>query len=86
MKNGAKALGEEINWKFLVNKFTEKYISEIARDKLAMEFQELKQGPMTIAQYDAKFTQLSRYAGGEMKLRELSGLLEVSGQELGANW
>lgn len=51
-----------------------------------MEFQELKQGPMTIAQYDAKFTQLSRYAGGEMKLRELSGLLEVSGQELGANW
>ena len=28
-----------------------------------MEFQELKQDQMTVSQYEAKFTQLSRYAG-----------------------
>lgn len=40
-----------------------KYIPEVARDKLALEFQELKQGFMTVNQYGVKFTQLSRYIG-----------------------
>ena len=32
--------------------------------RLASEFLELKQCQMTVSQYDAKFTQLSRYAEG----------------------
>ena len=33
---------KEITWKLLGDKFTEKYILRTARDKLALEFQELK--------------------------------------------
>jgi len=36
----------------------------MARDKLALKFQKLEQGLMTATQYGARFTQLSRYAGG----------------------
>ena len=41
VSKNAEATREEITWKFLVDKFTEKYILRIARDKLAMEFQKL---------------------------------------------
>ena len=64
VKGGVKSAGEELTWKFLVKKFNEKYILEVARDKLALEFQELKQGHMSVSQYDTYFTQLSRYAVG----------------------
>ena len=52
VKAGAKSLGEEISWKFLVKKFNEKYIPGVVRDKLAMEFQELKHDQMTVSQYE----------------------------------
>jgi len=42
VKGEAKSLGKEIYWNFLVKKFNEKYISGIAKDKLALEFEELK--------------------------------------------
>lgn len=42
VKDGAKFSGEEINWDFLVKKFNEKYIPEVARDQLVLKFQELK--------------------------------------------
>ena len=56
-KRRAEIFGKEITWIFLVEKFSQKYILKIERDKLALAFQELKQGSMTIAQYDARFTQ-----------------------------
>ena len=34
----------------------------MVKDRLAMEFQDLKQDQLTVSQYEAKFTQLSRYA------------------------
>ena len=61
--DGAKFSEEEINWDFLVKNFNEKYIPEVVRDQLAPEFQELKQGQMSVT-HDNKFTQLSRYAWG----------------------
>jgi len=64
VKGGAKSSREEISWKFLIKKFNEKYIPRVAKDKLAIEFQELKKGRMSVSQYDIKFTQLSRYAVG----------------------
>jgi len=42
IKGEAKSLREEISWNFLVKKFNKKYILGIAKDKLALEFQELK--------------------------------------------
>jgi len=62
VKGGAKNLGREISWNFLVAKFNEKYIPGVVKDRLAMEFQELKQEQWTVSHYEAKFTQLSRYA------------------------
>jgi len=50
-----------------VNKFTKKYIPETARDKMASEFLELRQGLMNVSQYDQKFAQLSRYADALVK-------------------
>jgi len=64
VKGGANSLREKVSWNFLVKKFNEKYIPGVAKDKLALEFQELKQGQMSVNQYDVKFTQLSRYAAG----------------------
>ena len=45
-----------------MNKFTEKYIPETARDKMASDFLELRQGQMNVSQYDQRFIQLFRYA------------------------
>ena len=45
-----------------MNKFTEKYIPETARDKMASEFLKLRQSQMNVSQYDQRFTQLSMYA------------------------
>ena len=56
VKGGAKSLGEEIFWNFLVKKFNEKYILEVAKDKLTLELQELKKGRMSVNQYDVRFT------------------------------
>jgi len=42
VEDGAKSLEEEISWNFLVKKFNEKYITGVAKDKLPLEFQELK--------------------------------------------
>jgi len=52
---------------FLVNKFTEKYILEGARDRMASEFLELRQNQINVSQYNQRFTKLSRYAGGLVK-------------------
>ena len=45
-RDGAEIFGEENTWRFLVERFNEKYILETARDKLTLKFQELKQGSM----------------------------------------
>ena len=48
-KNGAKHLKEEITWDFLVKKLNEKYILSVVKDKLAMEFQKLRQEQLTVS-------------------------------------
>ena len=49
VKHSMKNARESITWEFLVNKFTEKYIPETARDKMASEFLELRQGSMNVS-------------------------------------
>ena len=38
VKGGSKSAGEELTWNFLVKKFNEKYMSGVAKDKLALSF------------------------------------------------
>nr|XP_023905116.1 uncharacterized protein LOC112016887 [Quercus suber] len=52
----------QISWVEFVKKFYEQYFTERFRDKQAENFDELVQGSMGIAQYEAKFTELSRFA------------------------
>ncbi|XP_028092598.1 uncharacterized protein LOC114292774 [Camellia sinensis] len=42
--------------------FYEKYFPQCFRDQKASEFQELKQGRMSVDEYEAKFTELARFA------------------------
>ena len=42
VKDGDKSAWEDLTWNFLAKKFNEKYISGVEKDKLALEFQELK--------------------------------------------
>ena len=52
----------QISWAEFVKKFYEKYFTERFKDKQAENFDELVQGNMGVAQYEAKFTELSRFA------------------------
>ncbi|KAL3721884.1 hypothetical protein ACJRO7_034259 [Eucalyptus globulus] len=49
-------------WNAFLEVFNDKYFSEAAREVKMVEFQRLCQGTMTVDQYEAKFTELSRYA------------------------
>ncbi|KAL3716192.1 hypothetical protein ACJRO7_007884 [Eucalyptus globulus] len=49
-------------WNAFVEVFNSKYFSKTAREVKMAEFQRLRQGSMTIDQYEAKFAELSQYA------------------------
>ncbi|XP_028062422.1 uncharacterized protein LOC114265789 [Camellia sinensis] len=49
-------------WAKFKEVFYEKYFSQCVRDRKVTEFEQLKQGTMTVAKYEAKFTELARYA------------------------
>ena len=42
IRNNAKASKEKITWEYFIQKFNEKYIPELAKNRLASEFLELK--------------------------------------------
>ena len=48
-------------WPRFLEVFNEEYFPEIIRDQNTTEFLSLTQGKMTVVQYNAKFTELSRY-------------------------
>ncbi|XP_023885427.2 uncharacterized protein LOC111997559 isoform X2 [Quercus suber] len=52
----------QISWAEFVKKFYDQYFTERFRDKQAENFEELVQGNMGVAQYEAKFTELSRFS------------------------
>ncbi|GFZ12759.1 hypothetical protein Acr_23g0011440 [Actinidia rufa] len=77
MGGGASALGgngdalqwwktmEEVvakKWEPFKKVFLDQYFTDTAKEALRMEFINLVQGSMTVAQYEAKFTSLSRFA------------------------
>ncbi|KAG8491584.1 hypothetical protein CXB51_014656 [Gossypium anomalum] len=54
--------GERVTWEFFQTEFRKKYISQRFIDQKRKEFLELKQGSMTVTDYERKFVRLSRYA------------------------
>ncbi|KAK4563696.1 hypothetical protein RGQ29_006014 [Quercus rubra] len=53
---------EILTWTVFLDAFYEKYFPESVRDEKEVEFMELIQGNKTVLQYEAKFTELSRFA------------------------
>ncbi|CAD5168201.1 unnamed protein product, partial [Musa acuminata subsp. malaccensis] len=53
---------EPITWKAFIEKFNDKYFSDCIREQKELEFLDLIQGNLTVAKYDSKFTELSRFA------------------------
>ncbi|GFY92921.1 hypothetical protein Acr_08g0013170 [Actinidia rufa] len=49
-------------WEPFKKAFLDQYFTDMAKEALRMEFINLVQGTMTVAQYEAKFTSLSRFA------------------------
>ncbi|NAW23515.1 retrotransposon gag domain-containing protein, partial [Salmonella sp. gx-f9] len=53
---------EQVTWDFFQTEFRKKYISQRFMDQKRKEFLELKQGSMSVTDYERKFVRLSRYA------------------------
>ncbi|XP_030948929.1 uncharacterized protein LOC115972826 [Quercus lobata] len=53
---------EILTWTIFLDAFYEKYFPESIRDEKEVEFMELIQGNKTVLQYEAKFTELARFA------------------------
>ncbi|XP_028071506.1 uncharacterized protein LOC114273886 [Camellia sinensis] len=53
---------ENMTWTQFTTIFYDKYFPQCFRDRKVLEFQELKQGRMSVAEYEAKFTELARFA------------------------
>lgn len=62
IKREYETLRQPLTWNILKTKVEKQYIPTYDRDLKATEFANLTQGDMTVAQYDAKFAELSRYA------------------------
>ncbi|XP_063938038.1 uncharacterized protein LOC135147914 [Daucus carota subsp. sativus] len=50
-----------IQWEKFNELFLEKYFPRYVQDKMEIKFLELKQGNLSVAEYEAKFTELSRF-------------------------
>ena len=53
---------EILTWTVFLDAFYEKYFPESVRDEKEVEFMGLIQENKTVLQYEAKFTELSRFA------------------------
>ncbi|XP_042033546.1 uncharacterized protein LOC121780087 [Salvia splendens] len=51
-----------LSWDDFLREFSDKYMPPVYRDEKQREFLSLKQGSISVADYEVKFTQLSRYA------------------------
>ncbi|XP_028097058.1 uncharacterized protein LOC114296928 [Camellia sinensis] len=51
-----------ITWAQFKEAFYDKYFPQCIQDRKVSEFEQLKQGTMSVAEYEAKFTKLAHYA------------------------
>ena len=62
MKRISEARQEPITWKVFIEKFNDKYFPDCIKEQKELEFLNLIQGNLTVAKYESKFTELSRFA------------------------
>ncbi|KAA3487306.1 Protein MCM10 [Gossypium australe] len=62
---------ERVTWDFFQVEFRKKYISQRFLDQKNKEFLELKQGRMTMTEYERKFVRLSKYAREYVSTEEI---------------
>ncbi|XP_028057444.1 uncharacterized protein LOC114261372 [Camellia sinensis] len=55
-------MNRDLTWDRFKGMFYEKYFPQCMRDRKVSEFEQLKQGIMSVAEYESKFTELARYA------------------------
>lgn len=71
-----------MTWAQFKEVFYEKYFPQCVRDHKVIEFEQLKQGTMSVAKYEAKFIELGQYAPHMVdtdykKARKFEGSLDV---------
>ncbi|KAL8124091.1 hypothetical protein AgCh_011915 [Apium graveolens] len=59
----SKALleGKDLSWEKFTEMFLEKYLPSYMQDQLEMKFLDLRQEDMSVAEYEVKFSELSRF-------------------------
>lgn len=62
IEEGFQKNGVQITWDLFVKTFYQRYFSEAVQEKKEQEFLNLKQGDMSVNEYQAKFNALSRFA------------------------
>ncbi|KAA3473174.1 Protein MCM10 [Gossypium australe] len=62
---------EKFTWEFFLTEFWKKYICQIFLDQKHKEFLELKQGRMTVIEYEREFVRLSKYAREYVSTEEI---------------
>ena len=72
-----------LTWAQFKESFFEKYFPQCVRDRKVTEFEQLKQGTTSVAEYETKFTELARYAPHMVdteykKTRKFEGGLNVA--------
>ena len=60
-----------ITWAVFLQAFTEKYIPAVYKEKKKLEFHNLKQEDLSVANYKVQFVRLSKYAPEEVATDEL---------------
>ncbi|XP_042024003.1 uncharacterized protein LOC121771256 [Salvia splendens] len=59
-----------LSWDDFLREFGDKYMPPVYHDEKQREFLSLKQGSMSVADYEVKFTQLSRYASALLPTKQ----------------
>ncbi|XP_028089999.1 uncharacterized protein LOC114290320 [Camellia sinensis] len=75
---------QEMNWAQFLKIFYEKYFPQSIRDKKVREFEKLKQGNKTVAEYEAQFTELACFASyiADMDYKKLQKYVNVLDQTI----
>ncbi|XP_073025085.1 uncharacterized protein [Primulina eburnea] len=58
---GLRAQGRTVDWDVFRSRFLDKYFSIAARQKKEKEFEDLRQGSMSVAEYESRYSALLKY-------------------------
>jgi hypothetical protein len=64
------ALPEQVTWEFFVDEFRKKYIGAHYIDTMRKRFENLKQGKLSVSEYEREFVRLAKYAPGLVPTEE----------------